>query len=62
MARTLTDINVDARFDAVSLRATTDDADFTDRPTEVNTTGIVLIQLPQISLLIMLQQVFLVVE
>ena len=40
MSRTLTDINVDARFDAVSLRATTDDAEFTDRPTEVSTTGI----------------------
>jgi microcystin-dependent protein len=40
MSRTLTDINVDARFDAVSLRATSDDAEFTDRPTEVNTTGI----------------------
>jgi hypothetical protein len=40
MSRTLTDLNVDARFDAVSLRATSDDAEFTDRPTEVNTTGI----------------------
>jgi len=40
MSRTLTDLNVDARFDAVSLRATTDDAEFTDRPTEISTTGI----------------------
>jgi len=33
MSRTLTDLNVDARFDAVSLRATSDDAEYTDRAT-----------------------------
>jgi phage-related tail fiber protein len=37
MSRTLTDLNVDARFDAVSLRATSDDAEYTDRAT--NATG-----------------------
>ena len=33
MPRTLTDLNVDARFDAVSRYATSDDADYTDRNT-----------------------------
>jgi phage-related tail fiber protein len=37
MSRTLTDLNVDARFDAVSRYATSDDAEYTDRAT--NATG-----------------------
>jgi hypothetical protein len=40
MTRVLTDINVDATFDAVSTRATTDDAAYTDRNTDSKTTGI----------------------
>ena len=40
MSRTLTDLNVDARFDAVSLRATSDDAEYTDRATNISGTGI----------------------
>lgn len=42
MSRTLTDLNVDARFDAVSLRATSDDADYADRRTNISTTGVSL--------------------
>lgn len=40
MSRTMTDYNVDARFDAVSLRATGDDADYADRATNISGTGI----------------------
>jgi len=42
MSRVLTDLNVDARFDAVSLRATSDDAEYTNRNTESATTGITI--------------------
>ena len=42
MSRVLTDLNVDARFDAVSLRATSDDAEYTNRNTESAATGITI--------------------
>jgi microcystin-dependent protein len=42
MQRVLTDINVDARFDAVSRYATSDDAEYTDRNTVNSVTGITI--------------------
>jgi hypothetical protein len=42
MTRVLTDLNVDARFDALSQFAVADDAEYTDRNTDSATTGITI--------------------